>query len=328
MSVSDHAVSELAPFMAAQITSQPPQRPNYTPNQSNSTVPSQKIVPSTNLLPIVEEAPQLPADTSQNHHAETNGSGVSKYFERDGEMLIPNIKDFKGKNWAEQQRRFILLYTKAYYDFFGQPVPSEDHFKLAAKRASILDTTNFPKYLTGLKRQYLSQISGGYKLNHDGEKEVNNIIAQIEDENVEAGHQYWQRSVSATTKRTRLSKDDKDKLKKWAQDDVELGELKIRDITKATDYALVALWIITVHLKKEQAIRWNDGYYYLKDKFKTISVEAESFSRAMSKQTNEKYFRRSGELYYLTSQGQQIVEGWINGKPIDSLIDVENDMDD
>ncbi len=326
-SVSDHAVSELAPFIGTQITS-PPQRAYYTPNQSNSNPSLKKTVPSSNLLPIVEEAPQLPADTSQNHHAETNGTGGAIYFERDDEMLIPNIKDFKGKTWAEQQRRFILLYTREYYQIFEQPVPSEDHFKVAAKKASILDPINFTKYLAGLTRQYLSKISGGYKLNHDGEKEVSNIIAQIQDENVEVGNQYWQRNVNVTTKRVRLSKDDKDQLKEWTQDDVELGKLEIRDIKKPTDYVLVALYIIIVYLKKEKAIRWNDAYYYLKEKFETISVSAQSFKSAISKLSNEKYFRKSGELYYLTSEGQQIVEAWISGKPLDSLIDVENNMDD
>ena len=111
------------------------------------------------------------------------------------------------------------------------------------------------------------------------------------------------------------------------QEEVELGNLKVRDIRKQQDYALIALWIITVHLNKAEAVRWNDAYYYFQEKFKTISASQASFNRAMANPTNEKYFRKNGELFFLTSEGQKKVEDWIAGKPFDGSSDADVDVD-
>jgi hypothetical protein len=86
----------------------------------------------------------------------------------------------------------------------------------------------------------------------------------------------------------------------------------------------VSLWILTVHLKKANAVRRNDAYYYFQEKFTTISVTSQAFSRALSESHNTQYFQKSGELYYLTSKAQDLVEGWISGKPVDSPNDVDN----
>lgn len=91
---------------------------------------------------------------------------------------------------------------------------------------------------------------------------------------------------------------------------------------------MVALWVTTIYLKKAEAVRWNDAYYFFKEKFKTISATPQGFSRALSNPNNKKYFGQSGELYFLTSEGKRKVEEWIAGKPFESPSEVEDDTDD
>lgn len=324
LNASDQAVSELAPFIVGQITSRSLQKP-YSPSSLNGSIkPSHKAVNTDSLSLESQELPQLPAEIPGIQPAEPSKENASPYFEPDGEFLVATAKDFKGKNWADQQRHFILLYASAFYHYFEKPVPSKDNFKSAAQRASVLDITNFSRYLNEHTRKHLSEIGGGYKLNHDGEKEVKRIIALMEDDNVEMGYQYWARSTNSTTKRHRPSKDDKDRLKEWAQEEVEIGKIEVRDIKNARDYAMVALWIINIHLKKANAVRWNDAYYFFKEKFETISVSAQAFSRAMASSKNTKYFRQSGDQYFLTTEGQQKVEEWVAGHPFGSSIEAED----
>lgn len=328
LTASDHAVSELAPFIVGQMASRPPQKPYYPSSSNNSTMPPRKAAVTNDLFAESEELPQLPADNPHAQKTELTKGEASHYFEQDGDFLVAAVKDFKGKNWADQQRYFILLYVSAFHYYFEKPVPPKEHFKIAAQKASVLDPTNFPKYLNELTPKYLSEIGGGYKLNHDGEKEVKHIIALMEDKNVDGGYEYWGRSASSATRRQRLSKEEMSKLREWAQEDVELEKLEVRDIKKARDYAMVSLWIITVHLKKVKAVRWNDAYYFFKGKYKTISATPQGFSRAMANFNNAKYFRESDELYFLSSEGQRKVEDWRAGKPFESSSEAEDDTDD
>lgn len=327
LSVTDHAVSELAPFIGAEMMPRPSQNLYHAPSQKSSTIPARKTVSTNEIFTESQELPQLPANAADEiQETQTiNDNALSRYFEVDGEFLIARVKDFKGKTRADQQRHFILLYADAYYRDFRKPVPSKDHFKTAAHRASVLDPTNFPKYLNQLTRKYLSEIGGGYKLNDDGDKEVKHIIAMMEDENVDAGFEYWTRSPSSGTKRQRHSKDDKDKLKEWVLEDVQIGKLEVCDITKPRDYAMVALFIIIHQLQKAQAVSWNDAYYFFKEKFQTISVTSQAFSRAMANPNNTKYFRQSGAQYFLTSEGQQTVKSWIAGDPLESHNETEDE---
>ncbi|MEG4040812.1 zinc ribbon domain-containing protein [Microcoleus sp. S11D4] len=319
LSVTDHAVSELAPFIGAEMMPRPSQKLYHAPSQKSSTIPPRKTVFPNEIFTETQELPQLSANAYDGikETQTTNDNALSGYFEVDGEFLIARVKDFKGKTWADQQRYFILLYVAAYYHYFTKPVLSKDHFKTAAKKASVLDPINFSKYLNELTRNYLSETGGGYKLNHDGDKEVKRIIALMEDENVEGGYEYWGRNANSGTKRQRFSNDDKDKLNEWVLQDVQIGKLKVGDITKARDYAMVSLWIIIDQLENAKAVRCNDAYYFFKQKFETISVSAQVFSRAMKSPKNMKYFRSSGDQYYLTSEGKQTVESWVNGKPLE-----------
>jgi hypothetical protein len=326
LSVTDHAVSELAPFIGAEMMPRPLQKLYDAPSQKSSTIPARKIVSTNEIFTESQELPQLPANAADEvEDTQTGNDELSPYFEVDGEFLIATVKDFKGKTRADQQRYFILLYADAYYRYFRKPVPSKDHFKTAAKKASVLDPTNFPKYVDEHTRKYLSQIRGGYKLNQDGDKEVKHIIALMEDDNVNGGFEYWTRSPSSGTKRSRLSNDDKDKVKEWAIEDVNTGELKVRDIKKARDYAMVSLWIILHKLEKAKAVSCSQAYLFFKEKFETISVTSQAFSRAMANPKNTKYFRQSGVQYFLTSEGQETVESWIAGDPLESDNETEDE---
>ncbi|PSB07923.1 hypothetical protein C7B69_23105 [filamentous cyanobacterium Phorm 46] len=328
LSVTDYAVSELAPFIGAEmVPPRPSQKLYHSPSRNSSTIPARKTVSTNDVFAESQELPQLPAHTSDEvqETQATNDDALLRYFEADGELLIAGVKDFKGKTWAEQQRHFILLYADAHHRHFMKPVPSKEHFKTAANKASVLDPTNFTKYLNELIRKYLSETGAGYKLNYDGDKEVKRIIAMMEDENVDRGHKYWERNASSGTKRPRHSKDDKDKLKEWVLQDVEIGTLEVCDITKARDYAMVSLWIVIHQLQKAQTVSWNDAYYFFKEKFQTISVTSQAFSRAMGSPKNTKYFRKSGEQYFLSSEGQRIVESWIAGAPLESVNETEDE---
>jgi hypothetical protein len=255
-SLSDHAVGEIAPFVVGQIMASPLQSSH--PKSPRAPVPiKQPLVNLNDALPELESS-RLP-EALDLQPRELQGVGAAQYFVRDGEYLVVEVKDFKGSTWAEQQKRFILLYASAYYQSFGQPVPDKEHFKKAAEKASIFDSSNFTKYLGEAIRTYLSEIGGGFKLNKDGEKEVGSILAKIEDENVGAGNKYWERSTGAVGKRQVRNKDDKARIEDWAQEDVALGSLDVRDLQRGRDYALVSLWILTVCLKKAEAIRWIDA---------------------------------------------------------------------
>ncbi|MEG4395614.1 zinc ribbon domain-containing protein [Microcoleus sp. BROC3] len=326
LSVTDHAVSELAPFIGAEMMPRPLQKLYDAPSQKSSTIPARKMVSTNELFTESQELPQLPANAADEvEDTQTGNDERSPYFEVDGEFLIATVKDFKGKTRADQQRYFILLYADAYYRYFRKPVPSKDHFKTAAKKASVLDPTNFPKYVDEHTRKCLSEIGSGYKLNHDGDKEVKRIIGMMKDENVDAGFEYWTRSPSSGTKRQRFSNEDKDKLNEWVLQDVEIGKLKVCDITKARDYAMISLWIIIDLLGNAKAVRCNDAYYFFKQKFETISVSAQAFIRAMRSSKNTKYFRSTGDQYYLTSEGKQTVESWIAGDPLESDNETEDE---
>jgi hypothetical protein len=330
-SVSDEAVRELAPFIVGQMNSRPPQRAFYQTRGNGSPSPSDGSQ-NGGALPG-REALQLPPktdepDQSEQEHEGSEGEerkdakeGASRYFIRDGDYLVAKQKDFKGKSWRYQQKNFILLYASAYPQFFGKPVPSKDHLKSAAQKSHVYDPNNFATYLNQTVRRELTEVSNGFAVTDDGEKEIKNIIDLMESEKAEAGFPYWDRSLAGPVKKTRLSKSERDTVKEWAKDKVQLGKLDVRDIDSPRDYALVSIWIITVHLKKAEAVRWNDAYYYYKERFKAISATPNAFSKALGRKINEKYFKKSGEQFYLTSEGRKQVEGWIAGKPIEKTAD-------
>ncbi len=257
---SDHAIDKLAPHILGQMSSS--YSPIQTNNQENNSqkktdIPTANLVNDDNNSEGTNELKLLPEASGQKH------SKASRYFEPDGEFLIAKTKDFKGKTWADQQRNFILLYTSAYIFYFNKPVSSKEHYKLAAQKAEILDSKHFSTYLKKYKRQYLSELeSGEIKLNIDGQKEVERLVSLIEDQNVEGGYDYWNRTQTSSKKRQSLKTEDKEKLQQWCEEEFDLGNITIPDIKKAKDYAIISIYIIIVLLKKETQVRPIEAYHF------------------------------------------------------------------
>lgn len=326
-SVSDHAVSELAPFIVGQMISSSPRRTHESSRIETSPVPHKSL----NASPIAPEGEEAaPASESEQavepEQIRTPTSAASRYFERDGEFLVPTEKDFRGKTWADQQKHFVLLYTSAYFDIFQKPVPSTEHLKVASEKAKVYDASNFTKHLKKVVSEQLSELSEGLKLNDRGSREVVKILSLMADEKSPIGCDYWSRTTNSNHKRHRLSKDDKDRLHEWTIEEVQLGNLNIRDIKSPRDYAMVALWIITVNLKKANSIRWNEAYQFFKEKFQTMTASPEAFSYAMRNELNAKYFRQSDEMFFLSSEGVKQVEEWVGGQPVASSGEEESEV--
>ena len=111
-----------------------------------------------------------------------------------------------------------------------------------------------------------------------------------------------------------MKSDDKKRIASWVSEDVDLGKLQIRNINTPKDYALLSLWIITLHLKKQETVRRIDAYHYLKTKYPKVSSSSSNFSRSMSRSSAKKYMKASDDgKYYLTTDGQKLVESWIDG---------------
>lgn len=324
-SVSDHAVSELAPFIVGQMASQSPRRTYDVSKLDNVTTSSTGRDASTSIG-AAREIPQLPANAPEREQPQIQANGASRYFERDGEQLAASEKDFKGKNWADQQRNFIVLYALAYQEVFQAPVPSRESFKNVAEKTGINDPNNFTRYLSEAISEHFTELTNGLKLNQRGEKEVARILSLM-DSQTESGYEYWGRAASTPAKRHRMSKEDRDKVREWAQEEIHIGGLDIRTIKQARDYALLSIWIITVDLQKAQAIHWNEAHLYLKEKFQAISASAEAFSAAVRSDNNKEYFRTSGELLFLSPEGKSKVEGWIAGNSVQTPGEEEGGSD-
>jgi len=321
-SLSDKAVSEIAPFVISQTMPEhqgTPQTKKLVPNRGAEDATYEEISDKVSQSSIEQENAEVEMQNSrvgQNQTIATNPTtSYSKYFQRDGDILIPYDNDFKGKSWSEQQRNFIILYTKAYYEIMGQPVPDKEHYKIAGNKISIIDKGNISAYINKATTTFMSSLSNGYVLNKKGESEADNITKLMSNESEKPGYQYWVRTASGPVAKPRLSNEDKARIDIWTSDDVNLGELDIRNITTAKNYSLPSLWIITIHLKKAGAVKWNEAYYYLTKKFATTAVKAENFSKAMHNKDNDKLFSKSVEGdFYLSPEAQETVENWISGK--------------
>lgn len=328
--LSDNAVHEIAPFIINQTMPGAkgraigPQRPVI----SNGQAEGEETIDTT----YEDETPEKPkqAESKQQQDGEQGGVGggstsgasatgnssLSKFFERDGDALVAIQNDFKGQHWAEQQRNFILLYTKAHRELLGKPVPNTEAYRVLALKLKLADPNNFTTYVNKQASAYMTQMSTGLVLNAAGDKEVARVIKLMEDDS-KSGHPYWARSASPTKQPSYLSKEDKDKVTGWVSQsgEIDFGKLDIRDISIARDYALLSLWLIIHKLKKAGAVKWNEALLFLTSKYDATSVSGGSFSKSMNTKEGEKYFAKNGEgLYYLTSAGQQLVEDWIAGK--------------
>lgn len=319
--LSDNSVEAIAPFVIGQTMPAGARIPRIVgPKQNGLPGGPPETVDTT----YEEAASDEPEDKSANNPAPASGnpttppqgdSQLGKFFELDGESLAAKENDFKGTSWASQQRNFILLYTKAHKELLGKPVSNKEAYRAPAMKLKLVDPTNFPTYVNKQVSAYMTEMTNGLILNTAGEKEVAKVIQLMNDE-TKAGEAYWARSSTPPKPASILTKEDKDRVQQWVNDPspITLNKLDVRDVSIARDYALLALWLIIHHLKKADAVKWNEAMLYLTSKYKTTSVSGGSFSKSMTAKENEKYFTKNGEgLYFLTTAGQQLVEAWVSG---------------
>jgi|GEM_PF-2494203 len=312
-SISDNAVNALAPLIVEQIFARQSQHNQNAPRNHNKSMAPPALTGDLfdNEQPIIDSSFSEPG--LQQNHPE---SGAARFFEKNGDFLIPRTRDFKGKNWAEQSRHYLVLYIAAYNSLFGKPVPDKNHFKPAADKAEIYDPGNFSKYVDQQISSYTMLLDGGYRLNDDGDKELVRIIALMDSPGTEAGYEYWKRETGNGTERHRLSNKDKERLDKWAAEEADLGKLDVRNIKSSLHYALLAFWILTVKLNKVKSIHRNEAYCYLCKRYEIVAITSQAFSRAVLDDKLD-LFRQSGDNHFLSTDAITLVEGWTEGKPIE-----------
>jgi hypothetical protein len=67
-------------------------------------------------------------------------------------------------------------------------------------------------------------------------------------------------------------------------------------------------------LRVVQAVEPRMAFDYLVKKYSTVSRETKSFTDALSRPRNTKYFGKNADgLYYLHEAGERAVEAWIGG---------------
>ena len=151
LNVSDHAVSELAPFIVGRMNVRSQQKAYHV---KNIGVSSEKKTEDTQLLEEKRDTSQPPTNKVNTDSVDQENEAF-KYFRTDGEVLVSIHKDFKGTTWAEQQKRFFILYTWAHNKLLNKPVPNKEHIKTAAKSASIYDRFKFPSYFEAVSKKEL-----------------------------------------------------------------------------------------------------------------------------------------------------------------------------
>lgn len=166
LSFSDHAVTKLAPYVASHILARSPEG-YMIPQVEKEVSPRNRPIQISHYEPE-KLLPSSPIDVE-------NSNTAAQYFTPDGEDLKLQVKDFKGKLWADQQRYYILLYVSAYITLRNSNVPSLEHIKKAAGHEKVSDSTHFSRYLKEVQRKYLIELEGGFRLNQDGEKEISRI---------------------------------------------------------------------------------------------------------------------------------------------------------
>lgn len=313
-SLSDKSVAEIAPFVVGQIL------PNNKRVGSNPSLPPQTDEAVTSAVDITQKQGSSPNVESNNtqpvKEQAVNSPKELRFFAEDDGFLIATIKDFKGKTWADQQKNFLLLYIFYYRLVFNKPIPNDEHLKSAAEKADIVDKNNFTSHIKNIHSGYLMPFAGGFILNEDGVKRANEIISLIDNNQIPEGNKYWSRNKTSSAPATpRIKEEDRRKVKEWAAEKVELGKLDVLELKSAREYAMFAIWSITIALKKGDSVKRGEAFYYLSTKYANISVKSEAFLRAVDN-NRPKYFESNPTdgSNYLTKLSQQIVEDWVSGK--------------
>lgn len=311
-SLSDKSVAEIAPFVVAQIL--PDNRIGngpaaLPPSTDESETSATDVTPKTNIDGV-------PASEDSKTEKPTVDTEKLRFFTEDSGILVATIKDFKGKTWTEQQKNFLVLYCFYYKLVFGKPVPNDEHLRSAGEKADIVDKNNFTTHLKGVHSRYLMPITGGFQLNDDGIEQAKTLVALLDNKQAPEGEKYWMRSKTSSAPAVpRIKEEDKKKAEAWALEKVDLGKLDVLELKAAREYAMFAIWSITVALKKGESTKRSEAFHYLTTKYANISVKSEAFLKAIEN-NKPKYFD-SNQLdgtCYLTKFGKKCVDDWVSGK--------------
>ncbi len=314
--LTDESVEKIAPFIVRQTM---PNEKSYRGSLQEGKGKSSHndVSEYEDLTDISEEKDDL----GENQNSSSSGSVtkskgiITQYFKNDNGNIVAIENDFRGKTWSEQQKNFIILYTKAHLEIMGKPLPDREIVREAAKRLNLLDSNNFSTYFTKTSAQYMTELSNGFELNTKGNKEFENIIKLMLDEKSGPGFAYAGRPSSGASKKARISSEEKSTVDSWLTDEVNLGKLDVRNVKSGRDAALLALWILTIKLGKVKAAPIYILLYYLNKKFTTISVTQAAISKAITQSKDaDKYFQKNNEdEYFLSTIGQKMVEDWVSG---------------
>lgn len=318
-SLSDKSVAEIAPFVVAQIL------PDNRIGNGPVALPPSSDESETSATDVTSKTNVDNSSASEIPKTEQETANIDKlrFFTEDSGVLIATIKDFKGKNWAEQQKNFLVLYCFFYKLVFDKPIPSDEHLRSAADKIDIVDKNNFTTYLKGTHSSYLMPFKGGFILNDDGIKRANILIALLDNAQAPEGDKYWMKTkTSSAPAAPRIKEEDKKKAEAWTKEKVELGKLDVLELKLAREYAMFAVWSITVALKKGESVKRSEAFHYLTTKYSNISVKSEAFLKAIDN-NRPKYFEsnQTDGTCYLTKFGKQCVEDWVSGKAKPSAAD-------
>jgi hypothetical protein len=305
---TDNAIDKAGAFLGGQAAGQAPVH-RIMPQASPFQQPP-KALPFAQNDEVSEEYAESVEQTEAVSGADERN--VFSIFEKDGDDIIAVVSDFKGKTRKEQQQRFALLYVWGYQQVFDKSVPSDKSVLAALRKKEGLYDRNFYGYLDQITKQFLVKGLTGLKVNMHGSKEVDLIIAEINDDDIE-GYAYW--DTKPGRKRASMNKDDEKEVKEWVGMEVNIGGIDVRSLGNATNHAMFAVWSITRGLRLIDAVKSVMAYAYLTQKYSTVSVKYNAFGKALS-QNKAKFSKNPSGLYYLTPEAEGEVESWIRGEPI------------
>ena len=245
------------------------------------------------------------------HYSDTNNA--SEYFEQDEEgFLVPQTRDYKGKNKKLQQQRFSLLYVWAYKLILQNSV-SIEHLTKAAKRNGIYDK-NYTSYLSDIANRFFVKMDDTFKLNPAGEGEVGKVILEIQDSDLE-GYEYW--NPKKRNSSPRINEENERNIAQWIQKESRFDNNKfdVRTLKTAADLAILAIYDITKELKVKNSVKSSLAVNYLLKRYKTISKKKKVLIDTIAHKKYNNYFVKTdkGE-YYLSLEAEKLAESWLGNQ--------------
>ncbi len=318
ITVSDIAIGDFIPLVLSRGQSQP--RPQPRPAAIRVNPQSQPKLPfpamvedkdeaytdatDNNETPVVTEVPP----TSQSKQDENQALAL-QFFEAFKDELTPLNPDFKGNNRKEQIVRFFITYVWSYQHIFGKPVPSKDHMLAATKRAG-LPNDNFRQYFDATASRVFVSPDGTFKVNPAGNVEAKRVFDEMQTKS-EPGVAYWDGKGKQNSKRARFNQEDQGKINEWVLKEINVEPVDVRSLT-ATQLGLLAYWILKVGIGVADLVKPSVAFTYLSTKFPTIQCNINAFTKALSRDSNDKRFGRNSDgLYFIHEDGEKEVQAWL-----------------